>query len=73
MPSSPPRAASNGGDNSYHTFDIERFLADQQQYHPGFGKVQSPAEAGATAEARMMAELRTFEKQFGSSDRPSSS
>lgn len=60
-------------DSSSHTFGIERFVADQQQYHPGFGKVQSPAETVATAEARMMAELHAFEKQFGSSGFSSSS
>lgn len=60
-------------DSSSHTFGIERFLADEQQYHPGFGKVQSPAETVATAKARMMAELHAFGKQFGSSGKPRSS
>lgn len=57
-------------DNSSHTYAIDRFLADQRHHNPGFGKVQSSAEAEAAAKARMTAELRVFEKQFDSSGKP---
>ncbi|KAK0757008.1 hypothetical protein N5P37_010534 [Trichoderma harzianum] len=60
-------------DSSSHSYGIVRFLADQQQYHPVFGKVQSPAEVKVFAEARMTAELHAFEQQFGPSGKPSSS
>ncbi|KAL6795946.1 hypothetical protein GGI42DRAFT_362542 [Trichoderma sp. SZMC 28013] len=83
MPSSSTQTVYHDSDNdakqhatngSYsHTFSIGRFLADQQQYHPGLDKVQSPAETVATAKARMKAELHAFEKQFVSSSNPSSS
>ncbi|PNP51619.1 hypothetical protein THARTR1_07736 [Trichoderma harzianum] len=83
MPSSPPQAAYSGSDNdakAYATNDnssysngIDRFLANQQQYNPGFGKVQSSAKAEASAKARVMAELRAFEKQFVSSGKSPSS
>ncbi|KAL6789828.1 hypothetical protein J3E68DRAFT_429914 [Trichoderma sp. SZMC 28012] len=54
--------------NSNHSYSISRFLADQQQYHPVFGRVQSPAEAAAETTAKLLA----FEKQFGSSGKPPS-
>lgn len=56
-------------DNSSHTNGIDRFLADQHQYNPVFSKVQSPAKTEADAKARMAAELRVFEKKFGSSSK----
>ncbi|KAL7906952.1 hypothetical protein GGI35DRAFT_100518 [Trichoderma velutinum] len=77
MPPSSTQAAYNGSDsdskpyatndNSSHSNGIDRFLADHQQYNPGLGKVQSPAEAEAAAKARVTAELRAFDKQFVSS------
>ncbi|KAK4077058.1 uncharacterized protein Triagg1_4025 [Trichoderma aggressivum f. europaeum] len=57
-------------DSSSHGYSIVRFLADQQQYHPVFSKVQSPTDAEDIAKARMAAELRTFEQEFGLSGKP---
>ncbi|KAL5087446.1 hypothetical protein Trisim1_007844 [Trichoderma cf. simile WF8] len=84
MPSPPSQAAFNGSSNndtkpyainnsSNYSYGIVRFLADQQQYHPVFGKVQSPTEVEAVAEARMTAKLRAFEKHFGSNGKSLSS
>ncbi|KAL7943808.1 hypothetical protein V8C42DRAFT_328487 [Trichoderma barbatum] len=79
MPSSSTRPIYNGSENdakphgntnsgSSHTGAIHRFLADEEQPRfPAFGKLQSPVEAKAAAKARMMAQLRAFEAQFGSS------
>ncbi|KAL6824497.1 hypothetical protein J3E69DRAFT_381343 [Trichoderma sp. SZMC 28015] len=79
MSSSPPQAAYNGSDNdaklhvtndnTSHTYGIDRFLADQQQYNPVFGKIQSAAEAVAAAKVRMTAELHVFERQFDSTSK----
>ncbi|KAL7931702.1 hypothetical protein V8C35DRAFT_329362 [Trichoderma chlorosporum] len=85
MPSSSTQAVYNGSENdtkphttdaaSSHSGAIDRFLADQDQYHPAFGKFQSLAEAEPAAEARMTAHLRALEQQLGSSssDKPPSS
>ncbi|KAJ4857734.1 hypothetical protein T069G_08631 [Trichoderma breve] len=83
MPPSPSQAADNGSNNDTkphatngnfsHSYSIVRFLADQQQYHPVFSKVQSPTDAEAIAEARVEVELRAFEKKLGLSGKTSSS
>ncbi|KAH0496224.1 hypothetical protein TgHK011_003595 [Trichoderma gracile] len=50
-----------------HTILIDRFIHDPDQRRPpAFSTVQSAAEAEAAEKARIAAQLRAFEQQFGS-------
>ncbi|KAL7815709.1 hypothetical protein V8C26DRAFT_401325 [Trichoderma gracile] len=50
-----------------HSIAIDRFIGDPDQRRPlGYSAVQSAAEAEAAEKARIVAQLRAFEQQFGS-------